>query len=105
MDAVFTMALAAYNFIRLPRLLGSHYMKGKWRFIELPGYEPDYAGMVELAYTVPAIARDRATAKIYRWRDSTMNAYSEQAGPEQRIPIYPLLGGVPSRNRSLFARL
>ena len=25
-------------------------MKGKWRIVELPGYEPDYADMVEPAY-------------------------------------------------------
>lgn len=25
-------------------------MKGKWRIVELPGYDPDYADMVEPAY-------------------------------------------------------
>jgi len=25
-------------------------VKGKWRIVELPGYEPDYADMVEPAY-------------------------------------------------------
>jgi hypothetical protein len=25
-------------------------MKGKWRIVELPGYEPNYAGLVEPAY-------------------------------------------------------
>ena len=25
-------------------------MKGKWRIVKLPGFEPDYADMVEPAY-------------------------------------------------------
>ncbi len=37
-DAAFTLALAAYNLVRLPKLLASAdvSLKGKWRIVEMP---------------------------------------------------------------------
>ena len=49
-DAAFTLALAAYNLIRLPKLLGSRSVKGKWRIVGMPDYTSDFPDMVEPAY-------------------------------------------------------
>lgn len=49
-DAAFTLALAAYNLVRRPKLLEASRMKGKWRIVKMPDYTSDYPDMVEPAY-------------------------------------------------------
>jgi hypothetical protein len=53
-DAAFTLALAAFNLIRLPKLLGGRHVKGKWRIAKMPDYTSDFHDMVEPAYTLLA---------------------------------------------------